>query len=268
MLVTETVCGSPTVWTSCSSKSVGDPQTVSVTNTGTDDLRIYRTELIGDDPGDFLTASDGCSGAIVPPGGGCEVRLRFAPSDVGNQTARLVFHDNTVEGTHDARFLGTGTPPTGDGSGPAGPTGPTGPSGPTGPQGPKGSPGATGANGGSGPPGATGATGPQGPQGATGPQGPPGRDANVACKPKRSRSGKVRVTCTVRFVSARRASVRVRLVRGDLVYASTRRAVRRGRVALRVRPTARLRHARYRLLLTFTDRKGRATTLSQRVRLR
>jgi len=62
------------------------------------------------------------------------------------------------------------------------------------------------------------------------------------------------VTCTVRFVSARRATVRARLVRGSVVYASTRRTVGRGRVALRVRPTARLRHARYRLPLTFTDR--------------
>jgi hypothetical protein len=236
-------------------QTLSDPQTVSVTNTGADDLRIYGTEMLGDNPDDFLITSNGCSGAVLPPGGRCEVRLRFAASDVGNQTARLVFRDNTVEGTHDARFLGTGMPPTGDGSGPAGP------------QGPKGNPGAAGANGAAGATGATGATGPQGPQGATGPQGPPGRDARVTCKPKQSRTGKVRVTCTVRFVSARRASVRVRLVRGGRVYASTRRSVRRGHVALRVRPTTRLRRARYTLLLTFVDRKGRATTLAQRVRL-
>jgi hypothetical protein len=78
----------------------------------------------------------------------------------------------------------------------------------------------------------------------------------------------VRVTCTVRFVAlAARSSVRVRLVRGDVVYATTRRTVRRGRVAIRVRSSSRMRHARYRLLLTFVDRKGRATTVSQRVRL-
>ena len=59
----------------------------------------------------------------------------------------------------------------------------------------------------------------------------------------------------------------MRLVRGNTVYASARRAVRRGRVAIRVRARSRLRHARYRLLLTFVDRKGRATTVSQRVRL-
>ena len=90
----------------------------------------------------------------------------------------------------------------------------------------------------------------------------------MSCKPKRSRSGSVRVTCTVRFVSrAARSTVRVRLVRGSTVYAATRRTVRKGRVAIRVHPRKRLQHTRYRLLLTFVDRNGRATTVSQRVRL-
>ncbi len=78
----------------------------------------------------------------------------------------------------------------------------------------------------------------------------------------------MKVTCTVRFASrVARSSVRVRLVRGHTVYATARRTVRKGRVAIRVHPRARLQHARYRLLLTFIDRKGRATTVSQRVRL-
>jgi hypothetical protein len=256
-------------------QTLSDPETVSVTNTGTDDLRIYGTEMIGTNPDDFIKTFDGCDGAILPPGGRCEVRLRFAPSDIGNQTASLVFHDNTVEGTHDARFIGTGTAPgEGGGTGPAGPAGPPGPPGATGASGapgaaggagatgPKGNPGADGAAGGPGPQGATGATG------ATGPRGPAGRDATVTCKPKRSRSGKVRVTCTVRFaLRVARSTVRVRLVRGHTVYATARRAARKGRVAIRVHPRARLQHDRYRLFLTFVDRKGRATTVSQRVRI-
>ena len=107
---------------------------------------------------------------------------------------------------------------------------------------------------------------PAGPQGATGPRGPAGRNATVRCKPKRSRSGNVRVTCTVRFASrVARSTVRVRLVRGSTVYGTARRSVRRGRIAIRVRARSRMQHARYRLLLTFVDRKGRATTVSQRV---
>jgi hypothetical protein len=78
----------------------------------------------------------------------------------------------------------------------------------------------------------------------------------------------VKVTCTVRFVStASRSRVRARLVRGHSVYATGSRTVRRGRASIQVRPRARLRRARYTLLLTFVDRKGRATTVVQRVRL-
>ncbi len=237
--------------------TVGAPQSLAVENTGGEVLRVTAADVGGDHPDDFLKTGDTCTGASVPPAGSCAIRLRFAPSATGARSATLRLRDNTVHGTHVSVLTGTGTAATGGGG--------------TGPQGPPGATGATGATGARGPAGAAGQAGrdgAQGAQGATGPAGPPGRDATVACKPKRSRSGKVRVTCTVRFVSARRASVRVRLVRGNVVYASTRRTVRRGRVSLRVRPTARLRHARYRLLLTFTDRKGRATTLAQRVRLR
>jgi FG-GAP repeat len=247
--------------------------TLSVANAGQEVLQVRGADLGGANPDDFLKTSDTCTGASVPPGGGCSIKIRFAPTAEGDREATLRMLDNTVAGSHTARFAGVGAAPSNGGgsTGPQGPPGSTGPAGPQGTQGPAGTdgtdgaPGQKGSNGGPGVDGATGATGPQGP---TGRQGRPGRDATITCKPKRSRSGKVRVTCTVRFVSARRASVRVRLVRGRVVYASARRAVGRGRVSLRVRPTSRLRHARYRLLLTFIDREGRATTLEQRVRLR
>jgi hypothetical protein len=78
----------------------------------------------------------------------------------------------------------------------------------------------------------------------------------------------VRVTCTVRFLStAARASVRARLVRASTVYATTRRVVRRGRVSIALHARTHLRRGRYTLLLTFVDSKGRATTLSERVRM-
>ena len=236
--------------------TISAAETVTVHNTGTDALRVYSADVGGDHPDDFVKTFDGCTGASIAPAGQCSIKLRFAPSATKDRSASLRLVDNTVEGLHEARFSGAGTEPE---SGPAGPTGPAGPGGGTGPAGPTGPGGATGT---------TGSRGATGPQGATGPRGPAGRDATVRCKPKRSRSGRVRVTCTVRFRAvAARSRVRVRLVRGDVVYATTRRTVRRGRVAIRVRPNSRMRHARYRLLLTFVDRKGRATTVSQRVRL-
>jgi hypothetical protein len=243
--------------------TISAPQTLTITNTGGEVLRVSGTDFLGDHPDDYIKTADSCTGASVWPGAECTIKVRFAPIATGDRWAWLRLHDNTVDESQISVLNGVGLAPTGGTGG--------GPAGPQGPQGPTGAPGATGAAGAPGKPGANGAAGPQGAtgaQGATGPQGPPGRDATVKCRPKTSRSGKVRVTCTVRFVSARRATVRARLVRGNVVYASTRRAVPRGRVSLRVRSTTRLRHARYRLLLTFTDKKGRATTLTQRVRVR
>ena len=253
--------------------------TLSVTNAGQELLRVRRADFSGANPDDFLKTSDSCTGASVPPGGSCSIKVRFAPTGEGDRAATLRLLDNTVAGSHDAHFTGVGAAPS-NGGGSTGPQGPPGSTGPAGPQGPAGANGTNGTNG---------ATGPKGTNGGPGQNraqrgdrrhrsaGPPGRGRAAgparprrhrAVQAKKSRSGKVRVTCTVRFVSARRATVRARLVRGNVVYASTRRAVRRGRVSLRVRPTTRLRHARYRLLLTFTDKKGRATTLAQRVTLR
>ena len=242
------------------------PQSLAVENTGGEVLRVTAADIAGDHPDDFLKTAQQCTGASLPPGGLCAIRLRFAPSaTVAAQRRRCGCATTPSQGTHVSRAQGTRDPPRrgGGGTGPAGPAGPTGPTGASRRDG-RGradrSPGAPGAG--------------AAPRARRARRARPGRRARpaatppCACKPKKSRSGKVRVTCTVRFVSARRATVRARLVRGNVVYASTRRAVRRGRVSLRVRPTTRLRHARYRLLLTFTDKKGRATTLAQRVTLR
>ncbi|MEO8687855.1 MAG: FG-GAP-like repeat-containing protein [Solirubrobacteraceae bacterium] len=239
--------------------SIGAPQVLTVANTGGEVLRVTAAAFGGPQPDDFIKTSDGCTGTSVPPGGQCLIRARFAPTATGARSATLRLTDNTIQGSHISQFTGVGIDPVEGGGG----TGPKGPAGPTGPAG------APGMNGAPGTPGARGADGATGPPGATGPRGPAGRDATVRCKPKRSRSGSVKVTCTVRFASrVARSSVRVRLVRGNTVYATARRTVRRGRVAIRVHPRARLQHARYRLLLTFVDERGRATTVSQRVRLK
>ena len=249
--------------------------TLDIHNSGGEVLRVRRTEFAGSNPDDFVKTSDSCTGMSIPPQGFCAINVRFAPAAAAPRSAELRLFDNTVAGSHTAFLSGVGTAATGCGG--TGPQGPAGPAGPAGSAGPQGTPGANGTNGASGPrgtngtdgrSGATGPQGPAGPQGATGPRGPAGRNATVRCKPKRSRSGNVRVTCTVRFASrVARSSVRVRLVRGSTVYGTARRTVRRGRVAIRVRARSRMQHARYRLLLTFVDRKGRATTVSQRVRL-
>ena len=242
--------------------TVGAPQSLAVENTGGEVLRVSAADVGGDHPDDFLKTGDTCTGASVPPAVSCAIRFRFAPSATGARSATLRLRDNTVQGTHVSVLTGTGTAATGGGgTGPAGPQGPVGPAGGTG-------------------------------AGRCGRcRGVPGRGGRDGCaRPRRAltwaagaarprRHGAVQaeevalgqgardVHGALRVLLGAQASARGWCA-GSVVYASTRRAVRRGRVSLRVRPTTRLRHARYRLLLTFTDRKGRATTLAQRVTLR
>ena len=242
--------------------TISAPQTLTITNTGGEVLRVSAADFLGDHPDDYIKTADGCTGASVWPGAECTIKVRFAPIATGDRWAWLRLRDNTVEESQISVITGEATAPTGGtGGGPAGPQGPAGPTG------------ATGATGAQGPGGANGAAGQNG---RGGPAGPPGATSARPGGPRRHRSLQaedVALGTGARHVhgalrGARRSSVRLRLVRGSVVYATARRSVRRGRVALHVRAGSRLRHARYRLLLTFVDRKGRATTVSQRVRLK
>ena len=106
--------------------TLSPPDTVTVQNTGSDHLRIASATLGGDHPDDFVKTTDGCTGASVPPGGQCSIRLRFSPSATGERTASLLLVDNTLDESTMARFSGVGTEPTGGTEGPIGETGPAG----------------------------------------------------------------------------------------------------------------------------------------------
>jgi hypothetical protein len=184
--------------------TIGAAETVTVTNSGTDTLRVYSAELQGDHPDDFVKIYDDCTGKTVAPSAQCSIRVRFAPTAKEDRSASLRLSDNTAAGSHTARLSGSGTGPT---AGPAGPQGPAGPAGATGPAGSAGAQGPAGPAGPIGPPGAQGPAGPAGPIGAAGPAGPPGpagakgspgRDASVTCKVKQVR-GKPKVTCTITY---------------------------------------------------------------------
>ena len=151
---------------------------------------------------DFLIAESTCSpGESLAPDEACVVVARFAPTAAGARSNGLFFDSVGAVGIV-LQGLGTAAPP--------GPAGPAGPAGSAGPQGP------------------AGASGPAGPAGSAGPPGPrgaPGRDATITCKPGKVKKGKVKVTCSVRFVTPRGAKVVATLRRGARVYArGTRRA--------------------------------------------
>ncbi len=53
---------------------------------------------------------DGCTGATVPNGGTCAVKVRFHPDGVGPKSARLRLTDDAVTSPQTVELSGTGTP--------------------------------------------------------------------------------------------------------------------------------------------------------------
>lgn len=110
---------------------------VRVRNTGDDPLRVDGLAASGSQAADFGLVTDGCSGTTVAPGATCTVRVRFAPSAVGERTTTLAFDDNAETSPAIAvRGTGTITPSAPDPSTPTVPTGPTTPTSPSVPSAP------------------------------------------------------------------------------------------------------------------------------------
>lgn len=146
-----------------------------------------RFAVTGPNREDFVVADGDCRQRALQPGAGCTLRLRFAPTGVGERTATLV--PLNAEGPYGPSISLSGTGVQAPASqGPTGPAGAPGPHGPTGP---------AGASGARGPAGPKGKEGERGPTGKRGPQGKPGRNARIACKTRQRRSGKSRVRCSV-----------------------------------------------------------------------
>lgn len=213
--------------------------TVTVSNDSAPTLRISTAALGGADAGDFAKVSDTCTGAVLHRSESCAVGVRFEPSATGARSATLTLTDNGAGGAQALALSGTGVTPPPSVPGPTGANGLTGANGASGPQGDQGPQGAQG------PKGDTGAPGP------TGPRGPAGRDARVSCKPGKAKKGRVRVTCTVRFVST--SSARARLSRAGVVYARGHGEVRRHAASLELHAVRRTPPGRYTMRIRFGD---------------
>ena len=66
--------------------------------------------LAGANPGDFLL-DDGCGGAVLTPGEGCQVTVRFRPGALGARSATLVFTDNAAGSPRSVTLQGVGIAP-------------------------------------------------------------------------------------------------------------------------------------------------------------
>ena len=248
--------------------TVSRPSTITLTSTDPVPLRISRVEVAGAAPDDFmLSGVESCTVAPLARNQACQVQVRFAPGAEGTRGATLRIHINATASPREISLTGTGGPlPKGD-KGDQGDPGLPGADGANGADGQPGATGDAGAAGATGPTGPQGLPGPSGPQGAQGPQGPPGRDAKVTCKVTKTKSTKrIRVTCSVRLVTATRGRVRVKLVRGDRVYVN--RLVPAGSRTIRITPSRRVPRGRYTLIIRGRDGNGGMTTTRQAVRLR
>jgi len=190
--------------------TTGDGRTVTVTNSGTQPLKVSDISIAktGTSPGgEFVLADEQCADASIAPGASCEVLVRFSPSAAETtSTAELVIEGNTPEGQFEVPLTGLSTKQLQGDPGQDGADGPTGPVGPTGPQGPGGE---------SGTPGATGPQGPQGPAGPAGPQGPQGSvhlsASKKTVKVERGDKARLNVTLRNRTASSIRSTVSVKV---------------------------------------------------------
>ncbi len=134
--------------------TLGEPKAVVVRNSGGRALELTSVRLGGDSDA-FLLSGDTCTNAIVPAGGSCTLRVRFAPQALGAASGTLTLAGNLGDGERTVALSGSGVAlPVGE----RGPEGPTGPAGATGPAGP---------------------AGVAGPAGPAGPQGEPGEIPSV-----------------------------------------------------------------------------------------
>ncbi|HEY9646468.1 MAG TPA: choice-of-anchor D domain-containing protein, partial [Chroococcidiopsis sp.] len=72
--------------------SASDPQTVTLTNTGSQPLTIQQLLVSGDPVIDFQTQDD-CTTAPLPPGDDCTVTVQFAPQQLGGRQSTLTLVD-------------------------------------------------------------------------------------------------------------------------------------------------------------------------------
>lgn len=221
---------------------LGAHRTLELRNVGDTPVTVRALRIDGAAAGDFVVSTQECSGETLAAGAACPVALRFAPTALGERTARLSARLDGVALTPETTLAGAGAALS---PGPPGPPGGAGADGADGAGGPSGAPGAPGAGG------AGGAPGGRGDRGATGSTGPAGRDLRVSCR----LAGRGRLRCVVTSAQGRArarqrrvaASAQARLTRGGRTHARgtldrlrTTRPLARGRYTLVVR-TARER---------------------------
>jgi streptogramin lyase len=208
--------------------TLGEPQSLTITNSGHGNLEIDAARVTGGDVDDFLISRDTCSQRTLTIGATCTVHVRFGPSAGGERRATLALASNDAASPLAIALQGTA------GQLPQGPSG------------------------GSGPTGAPGARGPAGAQGRS------GRVRLVTCRTVTTKVRGHRVKrrrCTTRLASATATfttagTARASLTRRDVLYAAGTASGTRLVLQLRRRLPA----GRYTLTLTYRRHGARIAT--------
>lgn len=88
--------------------TTSDPQTVTVTNSGTAPLTVDSVGLSGAGAGSFMTSEDACSTTTVGVGDSCTVKVAFAPQVTGESAASLDMTDDAAGSPQQVALSGTG----------------------------------------------------------------------------------------------------------------------------------------------------------------
>jgi len=88
--------------------TTSEPQTETVTNTGTTSLTISTVTMGGTNANDFGKSADTCTGATVTPNGTCAVSVTFTPPATGSRSGSLNFTDNASGSPQTVSLTGTG----------------------------------------------------------------------------------------------------------------------------------------------------------------
>jgi hypothetical protein len=82
--------------------------TVTVMNGGNATLHVGAISIQGQNPGDFVIASNSCAGAALAPGATCSVAVRFEPAASGARTATLTVASDAPGSPATVALSGTG----------------------------------------------------------------------------------------------------------------------------------------------------------------
>jgi hypothetical protein len=86
-------------------------QTVTLNNGSSQNLIVSSVGVAGPNSASFEVVAENCEGNFLPPGGICNITLRFAPTLAGTNSATLVVNDNATGSPRTLPLTGVGLAP-------------------------------------------------------------------------------------------------------------------------------------------------------------